>query len=201
MKQTILIFIAAFFLTIQSQATEYIILAEGTTIPTDVFTPSVTYAVVGDTITWIWVEGVHTTESVDIPQGAASWSSNLDNSTTTFSYVVTVPGSYYYDCHASFSHGMDGWIEVTAPTGVFETEPMPGFKVYPNPAMEFTRIEGEKFNRIEVYGITGALAQTFSFSNSISSREISTKGLKPGTYFLHLYEDGKQVGTDQFVKR
>jgi len=201
MKQTILILIAAFFFTIQSQGTEYIILAEGTTIPTDIFTPSITYAVVGDTVTWIWVDGVHTTESVTIPVGAPSWASNLDNSTTTFSYVVTVPGSYYYDCHASFSHGMDGWIEVAAPTGVFGAESMPESNVYPNPVIGFTRIEGEKFNSIEVYGINGALAQSFSFSNSLSSREINTMGLKPGTYFLHLLEDGKQVGVNWFVRQ
>jgi plastocyanin len=62
------------------------------------FTPSALTARVGDTIMWVWKNGTHTTTSLTIPMGAAPWNSNMNSTTKRFSYVVTVVGTYNFDC-------------------------------------------------------------------------------------------------------
>ncbi|MBA2423312.1 MAG: hypothetical protein H0V61_08825 [Chitinophagales bacterium] len=51
---------------------------------------------IGDTIEWIWQDGLHTTTSNGIPAGAMPWNELLDSMNTTFTYVITVPGIYHY---------------------------------------------------------------------------------------------------------
>lgn len=83
-----------------------------TTIPiavsSNVFTPSNVSCNVGDTIKWNWVDGVHNTTSQSIPAGATAWAAPIDNSNLTFSYVISVAGTYNYDC--TFHPGMAGTI-------------------------------------------------------------------------------------------
>lgn len=62
-------------------------------------------AVVGDTITWTWVSGSHTTtcnpavnSSTSLPAGATPWNSNINQGTPSFSYKLTVAGTYNYLC-------------------------------------------------------------------------------------------------------
>jgi plastocyanin len=81
---------------------------------------------VGDTITWVWVEGSHTTTSTSVPAGAASWNSAISANVTTFSYVVTEAGTYNYQCtphsgfmFASFVAQMPGVMELSI--GVTDT--------------------------------------------------------------------------------
>jgi len=64
--------------------------------------------VVGDTIKWQWMSGDHhTTTSMTIPQGAPVWDSPLNAGNPTFSYIVSVAGSYHYVCTPHFP-GMEG---------------------------------------------------------------------------------------------
>ncbi len=82
------------------------------------FLPVTVNALVGDTIHWIWVEGGHIVgpiSSSDIPAGAAMFNAPIDYFNQSFEYVVTVPGSYHYDCHPTTPHGEDAYIVVTAP--------------------------------------------------------------------------------------
>ncbi|MBA2407683.1 MAG: hypothetical protein H0V65_06805 [Chitinophagales bacterium] len=51
---------------------------------------------IGDTIQWIWLDGLHTTTSNGIPAGATPWNEILDSMNITFTYVITIPGTYYY---------------------------------------------------------------------------------------------------------
>jgi plastocyanin len=78
------------------------------------FSPKTVNAVVGDTITWRWQNGMHTTTSTSIPSGAASWNSPIDSSHLRFRYQVTVAGTYRYQCNFHFAQGMVGTIRVTA---------------------------------------------------------------------------------------
>lgn len=63
------------------------------------FNPSTVNAVVGDTIRWTWVSGTHTTSSLTIPGGASSWNADIKGSVKTFSYKITVAGTYNYQCN------------------------------------------------------------------------------------------------------
>ena len=84
------------------------------TVSNFVFTPSTVNAVVGDTISWTWVNGMHTTTAVSIPQGARRWNKPIDVSHPRFRMRVTVAGTYDYRCNFHFAQGMVGTIVVSA---------------------------------------------------------------------------------------
>ena len=77
------------------------------------FTPSTVNAVVGDTITWTWVSGMHTTTATMVPAGARRWNKPMDVSHTRFRMTVTVAGTYHYRCNFHFAQGMLGTIVVS----------------------------------------------------------------------------------------
>jgi plastocyanin len=77
------------------------------------FTPSTVNAVVGDTITWRWQNGMHTTTSTNIPPGARSWDAPIDSAHTRFRTRVNVAGTYSYQCNFHFAQGMVGTIVVS----------------------------------------------------------------------------------------
>ena len=181
-------------------ATQHIILAQGTTIPTDIFVPQVTYAVVGDTIVWVWVDGTHTTESVTIPPGAASFNAFLDSGADTFIYVLTVPGTYYFDCHASIGgHGMDGYIEVSAIQGIENNGMGKDYSVYPNPFSEELVVRSEGLDEIKVYNLVGK--QVLSIDVISDHTVINTKELPKGFYFVSLLRIGETIQTKKLTKR
>ncbi len=53
---------------------------------------------VGDIIHWVWVSGFHTTTSITVPSGAATWDASLSSPGATFDYTVNKAGSYSYEC-------------------------------------------------------------------------------------------------------
>ena len=79
------------------------------------FTPRNVNAVGGDTITWVWQNGMHTTTSVNIPPGAMPWDAPIDSTHTQFRIRLTVAGTYSYHCNFHFAQGMTGTIVVSAP--------------------------------------------------------------------------------------
>ncbi len=76
------------------------------------FTPSSVNVVVGDMVKWVWVDGIHTTTSLSVPAGAASWDSPINSTTTSFTYEVKVVGTYNYQCNVHGS-SMSGVIHAT----------------------------------------------------------------------------------------
>ena len=78
------------------------------------FTPKTVNARVGDTISWTWQNGMHTTTSVTIPAGATAWNAPIDSSSTRFRIRLTVAGTYHYQCNFHFNIGMKGTIRVSA---------------------------------------------------------------------------------------
>jgi plastocyanin len=103
--------IIALFMTLS-----FLVSAKATTYTVSVsnyqFSPATVNAVVGDTIKWVWVNGFHTTTSLTIPAGAASWNAPIQNSGETFSYELTVAGTYNYWC-AIHTTEMEATINVT----------------------------------------------------------------------------------------
>ena len=83
------------------------------TVSDFVFTPSTVNAVVGDTVSWTWQNGMHTTTSLSIPKGARRWNKHMDASHTRFRIRVTVPGTYSYRCNFHVAQGMTGTIVVS----------------------------------------------------------------------------------------
>ena len=71
-------------------------------------------ASVGDTIVWKWIEGDHTTTSTTIPAGAAVWDNAIDPTHTSFTYILTIAGTYSYKCRPHAAFGMVGTINASA---------------------------------------------------------------------------------------
>jgi len=85
----------------------------------------------GTTVTWVNVEGAHSSvayaESVDqadttrIPEDAEPWSSDiLSEADATFEHVLETPGTYDYFCGPHKSLGMIGRLVVGEPGGPAE---------------------------------------------------------------------------------
>jgi len=184
-----------------ANGTTHTITAAGTTIPTDIFTPDTTFAVVGDTIIWVWLDGLHTTESVTIPAGAASFNSLLDSATQSFTYVVTQPGTYYYDCHASFGgHGMDGRIIVTGVASIGSTTGMGNTLAYPNPFIDEVVFDIDDADAVRVYNIVGQEVLSASSRGNATILKVDTRTLKSGMYFFSLIKNGQVVETKKLLK-
>jgi plastocyanin len=88
------------------------------------FNPLSVNVTVGDTIRWVWSAGNHTTTSTPgaIPPGAASWDALINNSNTSFEYMVTVAGSYAYVC-TPHAPGMAGSFTATGITPTLSVSP------------------------------------------------------------------------------
>lgn len=75
---------------------------QATTIDIDVadfaFTPADVVAQVGDTLVWTESGGTHTTTATTAPSGATKWDYTFTGAGDTYTYVLTVPGDYSYQC-------------------------------------------------------------------------------------------------------
>lgn len=97
------------------------------TVQSNFFTPSNTNVNVGDSLKFQWLNGDHTTTcdgvfpGTSLPPGAASWNSPMNSTTSTYIYVITVPGTYQYVCmpHAP---DMAGTIQASASSSALLTE-------------------------------------------------------------------------------
>jgi hypothetical protein len=86
------------------------------------FAPSTLTVNVGDTITWVWQSGGHTTTSTQVPAGATPWDEPISIGNPMYSYVVAVAGAYEYVC--SLHPGMDGSFTALPSTGTVEATPL-----------------------------------------------------------------------------
>ncbi len=143
------------------------------------FTPQSLSATVGDTISWVWSSGGHTTTSVGVPGGAATWDSPIDNTHNSFNYVITVAGTYNYQCSIHASMGMNGSF-TASPIGIKSVslnvpEKFTLYQNYPNPFNPSTNIRfdipSKTIVRLRIYDITGRFVA-----------ELANESVQPGTY-------------------
>jgi plastocyanin len=93
------------------------------TVQDHVFTPSSFTINFGDTVRWTWLNGSHTTTSLTIPAGAASWDHAINSTSTSFTYKPSVSGTYGYKCTPHFSMGMTGSFTVNCPQASVQIAP------------------------------------------------------------------------------
>ena len=106
----------------------------------NIFSPAtIPGVVVGDIIRWEWKAGNHTTTSMAVPTGAATWDSPINSTVTFYEYTVTVAGNYGYICTPHAGMNMVGGFVATSaagiPDGIKE-----GFLLFPNPATDLINI-------------------------------------------------------------
>ena len=89
----------------------HVIEASGTT-----FSPSDLSIMLGDTVTFIWKDGIHTTTS-DATSGPDVWDHPLTSDNPEFKLVLTTPGTHSYYCQIHRALGMVGAIHVDGGPG------------------------------------------------------------------------------------
>lgn len=76
------------------------------------FSPATFSVAVGDIVRFVWLNGAHTSTSVTVPMGAATWNASLDGGVfggmSQFDYTVTTEGSYTFQCTPHAGLGMTG---------------------------------------------------------------------------------------------
>lgn len=181
-----------------SNATEHIIeVGQGGSL----FVPGVTNAMVGDTVTFEWVDGDHTTTcdgstGTSLPGGAATWDEVINSVSTTFSYVLTVAGTYNYKCIPHFP-SMVGTINATVSSITQTSSSFPEVyslnQNFPNPFNPSTSIKFDIVNagfvKVKVYNNLGKEVSTIVNENlSAGSYQVNwnAAGLTSGVYFYRL---------------
>ncbi len=172
------------------------------------FSPSTNFSVnVGDTVQWTWISGTHTTTSLTIPGGAATWDSPLSSSNTVFKYKVTVAGNYSFKCTPHFGFGMVGSFTASTVTGIEDMQETNLTTLYPNPFNNelFFDAGDEKpaYTEIAISDILGKQIRNISIENiSVASgkNRIDVADLPKGIYFVTLKGSGVKAKTIRLVK-
>ena len=150
---------------------------------------------IGDTVKWVWVTGTHTTTSVTVPAGAATWSSNLNSGSTSFIYVPTVVGTYDYQCNFHASMGMTGTFSVINTTGVTPVAATPQlFNVFPNPAsgsVKLQFIQRDQPVSVIVTDMSGKTLISKEYTTS-SSVTVDVKNIPAGIYVVTAKQNGHE---------
>lgn len=145
------------------------------------------------TLTFVVTSGGEPLESASIAIAGETLSTGSDGEAT----ILLVNGSYPYEVtaadHTTASgdavvNGADLEIPVSLSSTVGITE-LQGFRIYPNPASSYVRIEGQALQKAELRQLQGVLVR--SWDNPAST--LSVEGLPSGYYFLHLYINGQTI--------
>ncbi|HWF43030.1 MAG TPA: plastocyanin/azurin family copper-binding protein [Candidatus Kapabacteria bacterium] len=162
------------------------------------FNPQTVNVNVGDVIEWTGNSG-HTITSTTIPSGAAAFNKS-DLSVTTFSYTVTVAGTYNYVCTVHQSLGMTG--SFTAGSAGVETPADTKLMmdpIFPNPSSMESMVHFTLANSghvtLRVFDATGKLAMTpvdEEMDAGFHMVMLDTKPLASGSY-QYVLQQGEAV--------
>lgn len=191
MKKTILLILIIFAFNITSRAATWNVLVEDFS-----FTPANLFVSVGDTIVWTWGNGTHTTTSTSVPSTALTWDSPITASEVTFQYIVTVPGSYNYQCTRHALMNMVGAI-TAQPLSVSQIgTTVTSYELrqnYPNPFNPATTISfsipksGQV--RVSVYNVLGrevSILVNENMNAGVYNVKFDASKLSSGIYFYKI---------------
>ncbi len=194
MKHYITAFLLTFAITAQAQTT-YELTNMGTT-----FDPPSINMVAGDSIHLVLPQP-HTCTQVD--EGTWMNNENTPNGGFNFpsgeqTFVLDVPGTYFYVCTPHANMGMKGQFIVSINMDVQERPNEEIGQLYPDPASQYVTLAGIKAgSSVVVYDLKGQIAlQTTVSSSSI----MDVSGLNAGTYVVLVQdEQGKAILRKHFV--
>ncbi len=168
-------------------------------VSNNTFSPSEINISVGDTVTWKWVEGTHSTTS-DSTVGNNVWNADINQNDSVFSFKITSPGVHKYYCRfhgGPNGAGMSGSIIASIAVKVDkETEEPSDYKLYqnyPNPFNPTTRIQYRipdySFVTLKVFNALGNEVATLinePESAGLYSITFNGKDLTSGIYYFKL---------------
>lgn len=179
MKNKLLLLVAICAITVKSFATTYTINVQDFS-----FSPSsLTNVHIGDMIMWQWINGSHTTTSLTIPTGAASWDQPITSSSQTYTYAPTVVGTYNYQC-TPHAPSMAGSFTVVSTTGVGDVNGANSMFLYPNPAVNMVHLNLENLKGavdVTVYDVAGRVVLQ-SKAEGGKKIDLSVAGIANGAY-------------------
>jgi hypothetical protein len=162
---------------------------------------------VGDTVTWQWVDNVHQPASTTIPQGASTWSLTINSGNPTASYVITVPGVYNYQCNFHTLEGMFGkFIVEDIGTRINTVEADNQLKIYPQPFKTKLTIDlnhNSTFKNNVTVEVSNGIGQREYYINTsdilTTPLTMDLSNLAPGIYFVSIRE-GEIKKTYRLIK-
>lgn len=156
---------------------------------------------VGDSIVWTCMSGTHGINGLSLPAGAAPFNSGTMSTTsnTTYSYKITVAGTYSYDCSV---HGtsMPGNFTASGATGVADQSNDFVTAVYPSPFKEKATIKYNGIESIAFYNVLGEKVKSAVFTSPEGKIEVDFESLPAGIYFYRTYKEGVIFETRKIVK-
>ncbi len=165
------------------------------------FTPQGFSAAVGDVIVWTLAAGAgtHNVTSMIVPSGAATFNSpNLSTAGQTFSYTVTVAGTYAYDCGIMGTSMLAGFTVTSV--GIAEPNVNLLTSVYPNPFTDKISLTYNNLSKIEVLNVVGSLVKSVELSSIEGTIEMNLDAMPSGIYFVRTYREGLLSETKKIVK-
>jgi plastocyanin len=138
------------------------------------FAPSnLTHVRAGDTIQWVWQSGIHTTTSTSLPPGADSWDYPINQDTTSFIYIPTENGIFYYHSTPDTARPMNGHFLVTGASGFDGIADKNGFSISPDPFHDLVCIHfpGNRtsFAQVQIFSLEGKILRSANISASAGS--------------------------------
>ncbi|MFL5762618.1 MAG: T9SS type A sorting domain-containing protein [Bacteroidia bacterium] len=195
-----LIFASVFAFSSVNAATVTIGVGTDGTGTANQFFPATASAVVGDVIQFIAASGPHNVTSGSIPGGAAAMSHTFPAAFDTYSYTVTVAGTYNYSC--TLHAGMTGVINVAASTaGIADPAVDLLTQAYPNPFSSKLTLKYNGIEKVELFNVVGEKVAAFELSATENKAELDLSDLSAGIYFYRTYRDGAIVETKKVVKK
>jgi plastocyanin len=161
--------------------------------------PGYIRAIAGDTIKWIWISGNNVIVPDAIPAGAKSFRGELTASSTSFAYVVAVPGIYRFK---SLQHPIlvKGKI-VVDPAEQRDTE----IRIYPQPFQSSLTIDlgnSNGFKKDVTVEVFDALGQSKYKRDPVKRHDVvilDLSALSAGIYMVSL-SDGINRKTYKVIK-
>jgi plastocyanin len=153
------------------------------------FSPfNLTHVKAGDSIQWVWVEGVHTTTSTEIPQDALDWDWPITQQEPSAIVIPMVNGTYWYVSTPDSSTGMKGTFTVSGALGISSAGETPGIRLFPNPASDHINISATNENivSLRIFNAKGTEVgeQKYPDYPGLSRYSIYLGNYPPGVFFF-----------------
>jgi plastocyanin len=165
------------------------------------FTPATFTAVVGDVIVFTLVSGSHnvTSPAGGVPAGAAPIASgSMSSIGQTYSYTVTMAGTYGYQCTIHPTTMIGGFT--ASATGIEDQASNLLTSVYPSPFKDKVTVKYNGIEKIEFMNVVGELVKSVTIDSQEGKLDVYFDNLPAGIYFYRTYKEGLVVETRKVVK-
>lgn len=185
---------------IVSPAIEKVATTINVTVSNNVFTPFSFTAKVGDVVLWTWIGSTqHNVTSTSVPTGAATFASPTQT-TGTFSYTITVAGTYLYACLIHGPSGMGG-IFSSSTSGINDPKLDTTFIISPNPFVNKVTIRYRNADEVRFTNMVGETVKSIKIEKGKAEIQIDLAELPSGVYFCNAMKEGVFAETRKIVKR